>query len=247
MSKNNLIKDFAKIIADRGIEIINEENVNQVPTDNYSFASQIYNNRNVLLPFLVKIATSLKNDGRPIISNVDDPRDKGVIKQFLNRLKDKELILGYNDKMDGCFEVNLSNNEQRLRFFRSEWAEQCFRYVIMKVVQTFCSSKDKPLAYKVFQGAKLKKKSEEGVFTELDLVVQIEKRFYVFEIKSGPWVRIMQWAKREDALVYKGSPVRNITCTIHENIPANIFEPQILISLERIETRLLEILNDDFP
>ena len=33
----------------------------------------------------------------------------------------------------------------------------------------------------------------------------------------------MQWAKREDALVYKGCPVRNITCTIHENIPANIF------------------------
>ena len=28
MSKNNLIKDFAKIIADRGIEIINEEKVN---------------------------------------------------------------------------------------------------------------------------------------------------------------------------------------------------------------------------
>ncbi len=59
MSKNNLIKDFVKIIADRGIEIINEEKVNQVPTDNYSFASQIYNNRNVLLPLLVKIAISL--------------------------------------------------------------------------------------------------------------------------------------------------------------------------------------------
>ena len=247
MSKNNLIKDFVKIIADRGIEIINEEKVNQVPTDNYSFASQIYNNRNVLLPLLVKIAISLKNDGQSIIFNVDDPRDKGIIKQFLNRLKDKELISGYEDRMDGCFGVESSKDGQRLRFFRSEWAEQCFRYAIMKVVQTFCSSKDKPLKYKAFQNVELRKNGEDGIFTELDLVVQIEKRFYVFEIKSGPWVRIMQWAKRESALVYKDSPVRNITCTIHENIPAEIFKPQILISLERIEKSLLEILNEDFP
>ena len=40
---------------------------------------------------------------------------------------------------------------------------------------------------------------------------------------------------------------RQIVCTVHDNIPANIFEPQILMTIGGIERRLLKLLRNDFP
>ena len=98
----------------------------------------------------------------------------------------------------------------------------------------------------MFQNVQLERKGEKNLFSELDLVVQIEKRFYLFEIKSGPMVNIMQWARREEAFVTEGGPARQIVCTIHDNIPANIFEPQILMTIGGIQKRLKRILSADF-
>ena len=141
------------------------------------------------------------------------------------------------------FSVRLPEDEHLLRFFRSMWAEQCFRYAISKVVCEFCM--DNRLSYKMFQNVALARKGESELFTELDLVVQIEKRFYLFEVKSGPMVNIMQWARREAAFVTEGGPARQIVCTIHDNIPANIFEPQILMTIGGIQKRLKRLLKSE--
>ena len=113
----------------------------------------------------------------------------------------------------------------------------------MKTVQEFCGSRK--ISFKAFQNAELRRTDENCLFTELDLVVQIEKRFYVFEIKSGPNINIIQWAKREMVLV--GDFVRNIVCTIYDSIPEKIFEPQLLLKLNNIEFELNKILEADFP
>ena len=114
----------------------------------------------------------------------------------------------------------------------------------MKTVQEFCGSRK--ISCKAFQNARLRRTDENGLFTELDLVVQIEKRFYVFEIKSGPNINIIQWAKREMCLAKGCDLVRNIVCTIHDNIPERIFEPQLLLKLNNIEFELNKILEADF-
>ena len=51
---------------------------------------------------------------------------------------------------------------------------------------------------------------------------------------------------REEALVTEGGLARQIVCTIHDNIPANIFEPQILMTIGGIQKRLKRILSADF-
>ena len=241
--KNNLTKAFSDELRKFGLVIVNESEMSQVPPEDYSFAKQIYNNRQVLLPLLVKIALSLKN-GAKIDYDIEDQRDKGAVKQFLDNLKAKHFVNSFALTPEGRFSIAIVADEDKRRFFRSSWAEQCFRYVIMRTVQSFCNSHG--LSHKVMQNVELKREGEENLFTELDIVVQIEQKFYVFEIKSGPWIRIMQWARREEALVHKNGAIRNIVCTIHEGIPAKIFEPQILLKLNDFDEAFEKILKEDF-
>lgn len=241
--KNNLTKAFSDELRKFGLVIVNESEMTQVPPEEYSFAKQIYNNRQVLLSLLVKIALSLK-DGAKIDYDIEDQRDKGVVKQFLDNLKAKRFVNSFDLTSEGRFSIAIVADEDKRRFFRFAWAEQCFRYVIMRTVQQFCTNRR--LSFKVMQNVELKREGEENLFTELDIVVQIEQMFYVFEIKSGPWIRIMQWARREEALVHKNGTIRNIVCTIHEGIPTKIFEPQIILKLNDFGATFEKILKEDF-
>ena len=248
MSQNNLIKDLEKILDEIGLTIEDENGAIQTPSSNYSLAKQIFKNKNVLVPFLIDAALRIKDGMEKFEYEMLDMRDKGILQQFLNNLQEKGLISNYSLPNEGkSYKIDFGHDNVKRRFFRSDWAEQCFRYAIMNVVQPFCSGRAKPLSHKVMQNVELKRKNEKNIFTELDLVVQIENLFYIFEVKSGPWIRILQWAKRENTFVYKDSPFRNVVCTVHDSIPPNIFEPQILWSLKDIQVKLLELLKRDFP
>ena len=267
MSK--LVKDFAKLLEDRGLIIEDEDRVSQVPHANYTFAKQIFKSREVLVPLMMKLAignneneTAIDaneketaigaNEKETVLYNISYKGGmlivrqflQNIVDQFLDNLRDSELILRWCRKDDGQYEILLSEDEQKLRFFRSAWAEQVFRYVIMKTVQEFCKSRK--ISFKAFQNVNLRQKNENNLFTELDLVVQIEKRFYVFEVKSGPWINIIQWAKREMVLVQDNDCVRNIVCTIHDKIPEKIFEPLLLLKLNTIESKLYDLFEADF-
>lgn len=238
-----LTKAFAEFVGGRGFLIANEGEISQQPGEDYKLARQIFRNKRVLLPFLTELAVEVSAKHRAFEFHVPNAEDRGHLRNFLLELEK----IGYATKWT-CkkseFSVRLPSDEHLLRFFRSMWAEQCFRYAISTVVWRFCS--DRLLSYKMFQNVQLERKGEKNLFSELDLVVQIEKRFYLFEIKSGPMVNIMQWARREEAFVTEGGPARQIVCTIHDNIPANIFEPQILMTIGGIQKRLKKLLSADF-
>ena len=249
MSK--LVKDFAKLLEDRGLIIEDEDRVSQVPHENYIFAKQIFKSREVLVPLMIKLAIGA-NENETALYNISYKGGmlivrqflQNIVDQFLDNLREGELISRWCRKDDGQYEILLSEDEQKLRFFRSAWAEQVFRYIIMKTVQEFCKSRK--ISFKAFQNVNLRQKDESNLFTELDLVVQIEKRFYVFEVKSGPWINIIQWAKREMVLVQDNDCVRNIVCTVHDKIPEKIFEPQLLLKLNNIESELYDLFEADF-
>ena len=238
-----LTKAFAEFVGGRGFLIANEGEISQQPCEDYKLARQIFRNKRVLLPFLAELAVEVNAKRCAFEFHVPNAEDRGHLRNFLLELEK----IGYATEgtcKKSEFSVRLPSDEHLLRFFRSMWAEQCFRYAISTVVWRFCS--DRLLSYKMFQNVQLERKGEKNLFSELDLVVQIEKRFYLFEIKSGPWVRILQWARREEAFVSEGGPARQIVCTIHDNIPANIFEPQILMTIGGIQKRLKRILSADF-
>ena len=253
MAKNNLLKDFMTMIDDRGYVIVNGAVVSQEVSDDYSFAPSIFKNREVLVPFLCKLAVGIMNN-EPTISyripyngrmKIVQQYIKEIVQQFLENLKKRELVLNWTLEDDVRFKVVVAEDEQKRRFFRSKWAELVFRHVIMKTVSMFCENHK--ISHKAFNNVELKRKGETGLFTELDLVIQMQKRFYIFEVKSGPKINIMQWAKRENAFVDDNSLVRNIVCTVYDSIPAEIFEPQLLLNLGNIEAELLKILGEDFP
>jgi hypothetical protein len=255
MANKNLLKDFKTLLDERGYEIANEMDITQETPDEYSFAPTIYKNREVLVPFLCKMAVglnSLDNNEQPICYDVPIRKDLsivrkyilGLLKQFLENLAEKQLVVKWTIEKGFRIKVLLTEDEHKRRFFRSEWAELVFRHIIMNTVHTFCNLHK--ISHKVFNNVKFKNKDEFDLYSELDLVVQIQERFYVFEVKSGPKINIMQWARRENALVDKTGLVRNIVCTIYDNIPAYIFEPQLLLNLSNIKTGLNKILAEDF-
>lgn len=237
-----LTKAFADFVGERGFEIANESEIHQEPDEDYKLAPQIFRNKRVLLPFLTKLAVEVNAKKRTFEFHVPNAEDRGHLRNFLLEL----VKVGYASEW-ACkksdFSIRLPEDEHLLRFFRSMWAEQCFRYAISTVVSDFCN--DNGLSQKMYQNVKLARKGESDLFTELDLVVQIENRFYLFEVKSGPKVNIMQWARREAAFVTDGGPARQIVCTIHDNIPANIFEPQILMTIGGIQSRLKRLLKSE--
>ena len=238
-----LTKAFAEFVGGRGFLIANEGEISQRPGEDYKLARQIFRNKRVLLPFLTKLAVEVNAKKRSFEFHVPNAEDRGHLRNFLLELKKIGYATEWACKKSD-FSVRLPSGEHLLRFFRSTWAEQCFRYAISAVVWKFCL--DRILSYKMFQNVELEQKGKKNLFSELDLVVQIEKRFYLFEIKSGPMVNIMQWARREEAFVTEGGPARQIVCTIHDNIPANIFEPQILMTIGGIQKRLKKLLSADF-
>ena len=238
-----LTKAFAEFVGGRGFLIANEGEISQQPGEDYKLARQIFRNKRVLLPFLTELAVEVNAKRRAFEFHVPNAEDRGHLRNFLLELEKIGYATEWTCKKSE-FSVRLPSDEHLLRFFRSMWAEQCFRYAISTVVWRFCS--DRILSYKMFQNVQLERKGEKNLFSELDLVVQIEKRFYLFEIKSGPMVNIMQWARREEAFVTEGGPARQIVCTIHDNIPANIFEPQILMTIGGIQKRLKRLLSADF-
>ena len=239
---SKLTKAFAAFVGERGFEIANEDEISQQPGEDYKLARQIFRNKRVLLPFLTKLAVEVNAKKRTFEFHVPNAEDSGHLRNFLLELEKIGYATEWARKKSD-FSVQLPSDEHQLRFFRSMWAEQCFRYAISTVVCKFCA--DNRLAYKMFQNVKLVRKGEPHLFTELDLVIQIEKRFYLFEVKSGPMVNIMQWARREAAFVTEGGPARQIVCTIHDNIPANIFEPQILMTIGGIQNRLKRLLKSE--
>lgn len=236
---SKLTKDFAEFVGERGFEIANEDEISQQPGENYKLAGPIFRNKQVLLPFLTKLAVEVNAKKHTCEFHVPNAEDRGHLINFLRELEKNGYATEWECKKSD-FSVRLPADKHLLLFFRSMWAEQCFRYAISTVVSEFC--RDNHLTYKMFQNVKLKRKGESALFTELDLVVQIDKRFFLFEVKGGPRVNIMQWAKREDAFVTEDGPARQIVCTIHDHIPANIFEPQILMTIGGIQNRLKKLL-----
>ena len=79
---------------------------------------------------------------------------------------------------------------------------------------------------------------------QLDLVAQLADRFYVFDTKTGV-LCIDKWVDRA-RLFSADRRSRFITGCADEDIPPRLFEPYILIPLGQLETRLMDVLNEDF-
>lgn len=240
-SVGKLLAGLSSFLDERGFEVFEPESVRQEVSRSYSFARQIFKNRNILVPFMCKVAVEV-GGGEKVIYPVRSAEEANVLRNFINGLKKSGHALECSFEGDR-FGVEVPGDEVKRRFYRSEWAEECFRYVISKVVNKV--SQEFGVSNRIIPNVKIRRKGEDNLFTEFDVVAQLGDRFYVFEVKSGPWVRILQWAAREAAFAAEDSPLRVIVCTIHSKIPCEIFEPQLLVNLENFEERIGELMSRD--
>ena len=79
---------------------------------------------------------------------------------------------------------------------------------------------------------------------QLDIIAQINDRFYVFETKSGV-LGIQKWVERAEIFNQNGN--RFLTCCIDSSVNPKLFQPYRLLSLEHLEKQLVELLDYDFP
>ena len=130
-------------------------------------------------------------------------------------------------------------------FLNGGWAEEANRYLVNKVLTEY--SRSHKLKFKVFWDVRLKQIDSDRSNTndvQLDLVVQINGIFYIFETKSGA-LGIQKWVERAEIFNKDGN--RFITCCMDSSINPKLFQPYRLLSLERLEEQLVELLDQDFP
>ena len=118
------------------------------------------------------------------------------------------------------------------------------RSLVVKTLQAFANSHK--CRFDVFYDVRLAKCEPTGkpIDMQLDLVAQLNDRFYVFDTKTGV-LCIDKWVDRA-RLFSADQRSRFITCCADEDIPPRLFEPYILIPLGQLETRLMDVLNEDY-
>ena len=124
-----LTKAFAEFVGGRGFLIANEDEISQQPGEDYKLARQIFRNKRVLLPFLTELAVEVNAKRRAFEFHVPNAEDRGHLRNFLLELEKIGYATEWTCKKSE-FSVRLPSDEHLLRFFRSMWAEQCFRYAI---------------------------------------------------------------------------------------------------------------------
>ena len=78
---------------------------------------------------------------------------------------------------------------------------------------------------------------------QLDVVVQLKERFYVFETKTGI-LGIDKWVARAKMFSVDHKS-RYITCCADETIPPRLFAPYHLVSLSQLKEKMSEMLEKD--
>ena len=129
-------------------------------------------------------------------------------------------------------------------FWKGGWAELVNRYMVLKTLGAF--AKKYNCSYDVFLNVRLARiaKKENIPDMELDIVVQLNDWFYIFETKSGFHLCIDKWVDRARMFNVE-KKARFITCCSDNSIPVESFKPFKLFPLSSLEVRLRSMLAND--
>ncbi len=238
----SVTKRLAEFFKAHGLYIV-EIQVGVRSKDHYALAKQMWRSRTVLLPFIKQLSRN-KEPSYVYETQKLLVTDRTDLKNLCDMLE-KQGLLSFKTLPDG-FEISPSLSGIQRQFLSGGWAEQINLYLIDKTLKTFTQSRRQ--GYKLFWDVKLKwidSDRDNGHDMQLDLVVEVGDRFYVFETKSGFILAIDKWVDR--TRLFDDGKNRFITCNADETLNAMIFHPFRLFSLATLEAQFLEMLQADFP
>lgn len=237
-----ITKGLAEFFKAHGLYIVELQSGGR-SKDYYDRSKQIWRSRTVLLPFIKQLSRN-KEPSYVYETQAYSVTDKTDLKNLCDVLAQQGWI-SYKKVSDG-FEVTPSLRGPQKHFINGGWAEQINLYLIDKTLQTFSQSHRQ--GYKLFWDLKLKlidSDKDKSHDMQLDLVVEVGGRFYIFETKSGFVLSIDKWVER--TRLFDDGKNRFITCNADEKLNPFIFFPFRLFALPTLEAQFLEMLEEDFP
>lgn len=208
----------------------------------YAISKQIWNGKSIMLPFLNYLHQSGSKEFEYSIGELSGT-DKTDLLNLCKNMQDSEWI-EYSKVKDV---LHVKAFHKKLKNFEcGGWAEEANRYLIQKVLIDYSNEHKNRFKYRVFWDVKLKLlDSEKDNLNDmqLDIIAQINDRFYVFETKTGV-LGIQKWVERAEIFNQDGN--RFLTCCIDSSVNPKLFQPYCLLSLEKLEKQLVELLDDDF-
>lgn len=234
-------KKLAEFFYSHNMYIVDLHNGKNIQ-EHYAISKQIWNCRIVALPFIKYFYKNTKQTFSYDIKELS-PSDKTNLLNICANFT-KLGWLKFEQKKDEIV-VSSSIPPQYKTFLNGGWAEEVNRYLIVKTLNDF--TKAHPMKYKLFWDVKLKHIDSTGDNKndmQLDFIVEVKDRFYIFETKSGSVLSIDKWVDR--ARTFNHDQHRFITCCADEHLNPMIFAPFRLLALPTLEKQFTDLLMKDF-
>lgn len=209
----------------------------------YTIAKQVWNRREITIPFFKFMYQSGDNEFEYPVSDFCGT-DKSDLLNLCGTMQDAGWLIFSNVK--DVLHIKTTFPNELKNYPNGGWTEEANRYLIQKVLSDYAGSHK--IKYKVFWDVKLKLLESENDNLndmQLDIVAQINDRFYIFETKSGALPCIKDWVRRADVFNRQGN--RFITCCMDSKANHKYFMPYRLMALEKLEEQFTELLDRDFP
>jgi len=208
----------------------------------YAVSKQIWNCRAVALPFIKYLYKNARQTFSYEIKEFSPSDKTNLLNLCANFAK-----LGWLKFEQGKAEIVVSPSipPKCKNYLNGGWAEEVNRYLIIKTLNDF--TKTHPMRYKIYWDVKLKRIDSTGDNKndmQLDFIVEMKDKFYIFETKSGSGLNIDKWVDR--ARIFNHDQHRFITCCADENLNPMIFAPFLLLALPTLEKQFTDLLKKDF-
>lgn len=205
-------------------------------------ANLMFRIKDVAVPIFKRLVAKCNKEVSVSLNDLDGVT-KSTLMQVCDAFEKLEWIKTARTKYS--LRIMRQNDKAATCFWHGSWAEYVNRSLVVRTLQTFANMRR--CRFDVFYDVNLARceSTVNPVDMQLDLVIQLSDRFYVFDTKTGV-LNIDKWVDRA-RLFCSDQRSRFITCCADERIPPKLFEPYVLIQLGSLEERLLALLQNDFP
>ena len=170
--------------------------------------------------------------------------ERNRLNNLCKTMQDNRWITINKSEADTVLNVTSRLTPETSKFLDGGWAESITRFLINKTFSVFIK-KRKMFQKKIFWNVQIKRfGSVNANDMELDVVVELNGRFYIFETKSG----VIEFRKMFDKadLFDRDGESRFILCSLDEKWRPYHFKPHLLYPLPELEERWKLLLSKDF-
>lgn len=238
---DKLTKRTAEFFKEKGYLMV--DCVKKPAGNEHAISKQLWGCHDIALPLFQQLYQK-SEDFDYSLENLEHDA-KNLLLNLCKSMSDKGWLTYEVAKKKDSMKIHQNNVKAHKMFYNGGWAEMVNRYLVLKTLNEF--AKSHKLQYKIFTNVKLRdinSDRKDGNDMELDIVVDLGSRFYIFETKSGNVLCIEKSLELTKMFTQDGN--RFILCCMDENADPRHYQPIRLFALPKLEEQLNELLQKDF-